>query len=159
MRGVVDSQLGLLTLITPEKRVPVDHPIRRIKALADEALKRLDPVFDEMYEGMGRPSIPPERLLKAQLLIALYSVRSERQFCERLNYDLLFRFFLDMSLDDEAWDQSTFAKNRDRLIQHEVARRFFEEVVRAAKAARLMSQEHFTVDGTLIEAWATLAPT
>jgi transposase len=156
MRGEVDPQLGLLTLITPEKRIPADHPIRRIKTLADEALKRLDPVFDEMYEGMGRPSIPPERLLKAQLLIALYSVRSERQFCERLNYDLLFRFFLDMSLDDEAWDQSTFAKNRDRLIQHEVARQFFEEVVRAAKAARLMSQEHFTVDGTLIEAWASL---
>ena len=152
MRGEVDSQIGLLTLITPEKRVPADHPIRRIKALADEALKRLDPVFDEMYDGMGRPSIPPERLLKAQLLIALYTVRSEWKFCERLNYDLLFRFFLDMSLDDEAWDQSTFAKNRDWLIQHEVARLFFEEVVRAAKAARLMSSEHFTVDGTLIEA-------
>jgi transposase len=86
--------------------VPADHPIRRIKALADEALKRLHPVFDEMYDGMGRPPIPPERLLKAQWLIALYTVRSERQFCERLNYDLLFRFFLDMSLDDEAWDQS-----------------------------------------------------
>src|SRR4029453_17457045 len=144
MRGEVDPQLGLLTLITPEKRVPADHPIRRIKALADEALKRLDPVFDEMYQGMGRPSIPPERLLKAQLLIALYSVRSERQFCERLNYDLLFRFFLDMSLDDEAWDQSTFAKNRDASSSTRLARRFFEEVVRAAKAARLMSQEHFT---------------
>jgi transposase len=156
MRGEIDSQIGLLTLITPEKRVPADHPIRRIKAMADDALRRLDPVFEEMYGSTGRPSIPPERLLKAQLLIALYSVRSERQFCERLNYDLLFRFFLDMSLDDATWDQSTFAKNRDRLIQHEVARLFFEEVVRTAKAARLMSQEHFTVDGTLIEAWASL---
>jgi transposase len=92
MRGEVDPQLGLLTLVTPEKRVPADHPIRRIEALADEALERLDPVFDEMYDGMGPRSIPPERLLEAQLLIALYSVRSERQFCERLNYDLLFRF-------------------------------------------------------------------
>lgn len=156
MRGEIDPQVGLLTLTTPEKRVPIDHPIRRIKALADEALKGLDRVFDEMYGGTGRPSIPPERLLKAQLLIALYSVRSERQFCERLNYDLLFRFFLDMNLDDVTWDQSTFAKNRDRLVKHDVAQKFFENVVRAAKAAKLMSQEHFTVDGTLIEAWASL---
>jgi transposase len=156
MRGEIDPQMGLLTLTTPEKRVPADHPIRAIKRLADEALRRLDPVFDAMYAGIGRPSTPPERLLKAQLLIALYSVRSERQFCERLNYDLLFRFFLDMGLDEETWDPSTFAKNRDRLVEHEVARKFFEEVVRAAKAAQLISAEHFTVDGTLIEAWASL---
>ena len=123
MRGEVDSQVGLLTLTTPEKRVPADHPIRQIKRLADEALKGLDPVFDAMYAGSGRPSIPPERLLKAQLLIALYSVRSERQFCERLNYDLLFRFFLDMNLDDVTWDPSTFAKNRDRLVEHEALER------------------------------------
>ena len=123
MRGEVDSQVGLLTLTTPEKRVPADHPIRQIKRLADEALKGLDRVFDAMYAGSGRPSIPPERLLKAQLLIALYSVRSERQFCERLNYDLLFRFFLDMNLDDVTWDPSTFAKNRDRLVEHEALER------------------------------------
>ncbi len=156
MRGEQDSQIGLLTLTSPGKRVPATHPIREIKRLADEALSKLDRVFDEMYSSIGRPSIPPERLLKAQLLIALYSVRSERQFCERLDYDLLFRFFLDMNLDDPSWDATTFTKNRDRLVQHEVARQFFEAVVRQAKSAQLMSAEHFTVDGTLIEAWASL---
>jgi transposase len=100
MRGEIDPQMGLLTLMTPKKRVPADHPIREIKRLADTALKELDPVFDAMYAQMGRPSTPPERLLKAQLLIAFYSIRSERQFCERLDYDLLFRFFLDMNLDE-----------------------------------------------------------
>jgi transposase len=156
MRGEIDPQMGLLTLTTPEKRVPADHPIREIKRLADAALGELDPVFDAMYAEMGRPSTPPERLLKAQLLIAFYSIRSERQFCERLDYDLLFRFFLDMNLDDVTWDPSTFAKNRDRLVEHEVSKKFFEEIVRAARAARLLSAEHFTVDGTLIEAWASL---
>lgn len=156
MRGQGDSQIGLLTLTSPGKRVPPNHPIRDIKRLADEALAKLDRVFDEMYASTGRPSIPPERLLKAQLLIALYSIRSERQFCERLDYDLLFRFFLDMSLDDPSWNATTFTKNRDRLVQHEVARLFFEEVVRQAKRAQLISAEHFTVDGTLIEAWASL---
>jgi transposase len=156
MRGEQDSQIELLTTTSPGKRVPATHPIRKIKALADEALRHLDRVFDEMYSSIGRPSIPPERLLKAQLLIALYSVRSERQFCERLDYDLLFRFFLDMNLDDASWDATTFTKNRDRLVQHEVARQFFEEVVRQAKQAQLISAEHFTVDGTLIEAWASM---
>src|SRR5580692_10427690 len=156
MRGEQDSQIELLTTTSPGKRVPATHPIREIKRLADQALAKLDPVFDAMYSSIGRPSIPPERLLKAQLLIALYSVRSERQFCERLDYDLLFRFFLDMNLDDPSWDATTFTKNRDRLVEHEVARQFFEEVVRQAKKAGLMSAEHFTVDGTLIEAWASL---
>jgi transposase len=156
MRGEQDSQIELLTTTSPGKRVPATHPIREIKRLADEALRRLDPVFEAMYSSIGRPSIPPERLLKAQLLIALYSVRSERQFCERLDYDLLFRFFLDMNLDDPSWDATTFTKNRDRLVQHEVARQFFEEVVRQAKKAGLVSAEHFTVDGTLIEAWASM---
>ncbi len=156
MRGEQDSQVGLLTLTSPGKRVPATHPIREIKRMADEALRKLDMVFEAMYSSIGRPSIPPERLLKAQLLIALYSVRSERQFCERLDYDLLFRFFLDMNLDDASWDATTFTKNRDRLVQHEVARQFFEEVVRQAKQAALISAEHFTVDGTLIEAWASL---
>jgi transposase len=156
MRGEQDSQVELLTTTSPGKRVPATHPIREIKRLADQALAKLDSTFDAMYSSIGRPSIPPERLLKAQLLIALYSVRSERQFCERLDYDLLFRFFLDMNLDDPTWDASVFTKNRDRLVQHEVARQFFEEVVRQAKKAELMSAEHFTVDGTLIEAWASL---
>ena len=156
MRGEQDSQVDLLTTTSPGKRVPATHPIREIKLLADAALRKLDQVFDEMYASNGRPSIPPERLLKGQLLIALYSVRSERQFCERLDYDLLFRFFLDMNLDDPSWDATTFTKNRDRLVEHEVARLFFEEVVRQAKKAGLISAEHFTVDGTLIEAWASL---
>src|SRR3954471_24536923 len=156
MRGEQDSQVGLLTLTSPGKRVPATHPIREIKRMADEALGKMDAVFESMYSTIGRPSIPPERLLKAQLLIALYSVRSERQFCERLDYDLLFRFFLDMNLDDPSWDATTFTKNRDRLVKHEVARQFFEEVVRQAKQAQLISAEHFTVDGTLIEAWASL---
>jgi transposase len=156
MRGEQDSQIGLLTLTSPGKRVPATHPIREIKRFADEALRQLDRTFDEMYSAIGRPSIPPERLLKAQLLIALYSVRSERQFCERLDYDLLFRFFLDMNLDDPSWDATTFTKNRDRLVEHEVARQFFEAVVRQARQKGLMSAEHFTVDGTLIEAWASL---
>lgn len=156
MRGEQDSQVELLTTTSPGKRVPATHPIREIKRLADRALAKLDSTFEAMYSSIGRPSIPPERLLKAQLLIAFYSVRSERQFCERLDYDLLFRFFLDMNLDDASWDATTFTKNRDRLVQHEVARQFFEEVVRQAKKSGLVSAEHFTVDGTLIEAWASL---
>ena len=156
MRGHVDPQAQLFTTISPEKRVPKDHPIRTIKVLADEQLVELSPVFDRMYAEGGRYSVPPERLLKAQLLIALYSVRSERQFCERLDYDLLFRFFLDMKLDDESWDPTTFTKNRERLMEHEVARLFFEGVVRRAKGMDLISKEHFTVDGTLIDAAASL---
>ena len=156
MRGEPKQQETMLSLVTPAKRVPAEHPVRRIKDLADAELSRLSSVFDEMYSGKGRPSIPPERLLKAQLLMALYSVRSERQFCERLDYDLLFRFFLDMSLDEESFDASSFATNKERLLGADVARLFFEGVVRQAKEAGLLSAEHFTVDGTLIEAWASL---
>jgi transposase len=155
MRGTADRQETMLTLMTPGKRVPEDHPIRRIKAIADAELERLSPVFDRMYSERGRYSIPPERLLKSCLLIALYSVRSERQFCEQLDYNLLFRFFLDMGNDEDAFDASSFAKNRDRLIEHEVARLFFEGVIRQAREAHLISTEHFTVDGTLIDAWAS----
>ena len=111
MRGEAERQVPLMTLTTPERRVPADHPIRRIKQLADAELTRLSPVFDMLYSERGRPSIPPEVLLKSCLLIALYSVRSERQFCERLHYDLLFRFFLDLNLDEDAFDASSFAKN------------------------------------------------
>lgn len=156
MRGEAERQVPMLTLTTPEQRVPKDHPIRRIKQLADAELRALSPVFDRMYSDRGRPSIPPETLLKGCLLIALYSVRSERQFCERLQYDLLFRYFLDLDLDVEAFDASTFAKNKARLLEADVARRFFEGIVRQAKAAQLLSREHFTVDGSLIEAWASL---
>jgi transposase len=156
MRGEAERQVGMLTLVQPEHRIPADHPIRPIKALAEEELRRLSPVFDRMYAERGRPSIPPERLLKACLLIALYTVRSERQFCEQLHYNLLFRWFLDLGWDEAGFDASTFAKNKQRLLAADVARRFFEGIVRAAKAARLLSAEHFTVDGTLVEAWASL---
>jgi transposase len=156
MRGEVERQGTMLTLVQPEHRIPGDHPIRRIKGLADAELQRLSRVFERMYAARGRPSIPPERLLKACLLIALYSVRSERQFCEQLQYNLLFRWFLDLGWDEPSFDASTFAKNKDRLLEADVARRFFEGIVAAAKAARLLSAEHFTVDGTLIEAWASL---
>jgi transposase len=156
MRGERRQQVSMLTLISPERLVPRDHPIRRIKALADAELVRLSPVFERMYAHGGRPSIPPEVLLKAKLLMALYTVRSERQLCEQLSYNLLFRYFLDLGLDERAFDASTFAKNQRRLLQADVARRFFEGVVAQAEAARLLSPEHFTVDGTLIEAWAAL---
>src|SRR5690349_12421861 len=141
--------------VSPESRVPAGHPIRVIKSLADQQLSKLSSVFDAMYSTVGRPSIPPERLLKGSLLMALYSVRSERQFCERLDYDLLFRFFLGMNLDEEGFDPTSFTKNRDRLLEADVARLFFEGVVGVARQRGLISAEHFTVDGTLIEAWAS----
>jgi transposase len=146
----------MLAFVDLESRVPVGHPIRTIKRLADAALSELSPLFDEIYAETGRPSIPPERLLKASLLIALYSVRSERAFCEELEYHLLFRWFLDMSLVEPGFDASTFSKNRERLLRHEVGQQFFDEVVFQAQARKLLSDEHFTVDGTLIEACAGL---
>lgn len=155
MRGKQTSQMTFST-VSPDSRVPAGHPIRAIRQLADAQLAELSPVFDEMYSSVGRPSIPPERLLKGSLLMALYSVRSERQFCERLDYDLLFRFFLGMNLDDESFDATSFTKNRNRLMEADVARLFFEGVVQVAKERGLISAEHFTVDGTLIEAWASL---
>ncbi len=146
----------MLSLVTPEKRVPEDHPLRQVKALAEDALRTLSPVFEQMYSSVGRPSIPPERLLKATLLMALYTVRSERMLCEQIEYNLLFRWFLDMNMDEATFDPTTFTKNRQRLLEHDVARLFFQAVVGQADAAGLMSREHFTVDGTLIEAWASL---
>jgi transposase len=146
----------MLAFVDLESRVPVGHPIRTIKRLADAALSELSPTFDEIYAETGRPSIPPERLLKASLLIALYSVRSERAFCEELEYHLLFRWFLDMSLMEPGFDASTFSKNRERLLKHEVGQQFFDEVVAQAQERKLLSDEHFTVDGTLIEAAASL---
>jgi len=156
MRGIKDNQKGVFMYVPVEKRIPDDHPIRRIKAVADRVLKRLSPVFDEMYSKVGRPSIPPEALLKSQILIALYSVRSERQFCERLRYDMLFSWFLDMKVDDDGFDATTFTKNRERLMEQDVARLFFDEVLEEARKGELLSEEHFTVDGTLIEAWASM---
>ncbi len=156
MRGTQDRQTSMLALFSIEARIPSDHPLRQIKKLADERLVELSGVFDRMYSQVGRPSIAPERILKSLLLIALYSVRSERQFCEQLGYNLLFRWFLDMELEEESFDATVFSKNRDRLMKHEVGRLFFDAVVRQARAAELMSDDHFTVDGTLIEAWASL---
>jgi len=156
MRGYSDSQPMIIAYINLEKRVPQDHPLRKIKPMADQELKRLSPLFNEMYSHTGRPSIPPERILKSLLLIALYSVRSERQFCEQLDYNLLFRWFLDLELSDECFDPTVFTKNRERLMEHEVGRRFFDAVVGQARGAGLMSDDHFTVDGTLTEAWASL---
>lgn len=156
MRGRQDPQASMLALIDIESRVPLDHPLRTIKYMAEEALADLSPVFDDMYAEIGRPSIPPERLLKASLLISLYSVRSEQAFCEQLDYNLLFRWFLGMNLVEPSFDASTFSKNRRRLLAHDVARQFFAAVVRRADQRRLLSDEHFTVDGTLIEAAASL---
>jgi len=156
MRGRKEGQVTMLSLVTPDQRVPKDHPLRRVKALADEALAALSPTFDAMYSKVGRPSIPPERLLKATLLMAFHSIRSERLICEQLDYNLLFRWFLDMDGAEESFDHSSFSRNRQRLLEHEVAAKFLAEVVKTARSAGLMSDEHFTVDGTLIEAWASL---
>jgi transposase len=156
MRGQQDPQVSMLAFIDMETRVPLDHPLRTIRRLADEALVELSSTFDKMYAEVGRASIPPERLLKASLLISLYSVRSERAFCEQLDYDLLFRWFLGMNLIEPSFDPSTFSKNRERLLEHNVAQQFFDQIVLAASRLELLSDEHFTVDGTLIEAAASL---
>jgi transposase len=156
MRGRCNPQVSMLAFVDLDARIPADHPLRTVKRLADRALAELSPVFDRMYAAGGRPSIPPERLLKASLLIALYSIRSERAFCEQLNYNLLFRWFLGMTMVEPTFERSTFPKNRQRLLQHHVAQRFFDLVVVAADRRGLLSDEHFTVDGTLIEAAASL---
>jgi len=156
MRGAPEKQMTMLSLVSPDQRVPQEHPIRKIKTLADGELARLSGVFDRMYAETGRPSIPPETVLKSLRLIVLYSIRSERQFCEQLDYNLLFRWFLDMNMIEESFDHSVFSKNRERLMEHEVGRLFFDAVVKQARSSGWMSEEHFTVDGTLIEAWASL---
>lgn len=146
----------MLCLMSPEQMVPKKHPLRRIKKLADQVLEELSPQLEAMYSSTGRPSVPPERLLKALLLIALHSVRSERLFCEQLGYNLLFRWFLDMDMVEAPFDASTFSRNRERLLEHDVAGAFFRAVRDHAKRKRLMSSEHFSVDGTLIDSWASL---
>src|SRR5437867_2907481 len=156
MRGEQEPQVTMLAFIDLETRIPQDHPLRTIRRFADEALGSLSPTFDEMYALDGRPSIPPERLLKASLLISLYSVRSERAFCEQLEYNELFRWFLGMNLIEPSFDPSTFSKNRQRLLDHNVAQQFFDEIVLQANTLGFLSDEHFTVDGTLIEAAASL---
>ena len=155
MRGKTDQQSSMLAL-APEDLIPADHPIRRIKPIVDQVLRELSPTFDEMYHQRGRLSVPPEQLLKASILMSLYTVRSERQFCERLRYDLLFKWFLDLNIGEEGFDHSTFSKNRVRLLEHEVAQRFFAAVVEQARLRKYVSDQHFTVDGTLLEAWASV---
>jgi len=155
MRGAPDQQTAMLTTLSTEDLIPAEHPIRRIRKVVDEVLASLDGEFEAMYSKIGRPSIPPEALLKSTVLMALYSMRSERAFCERLNYDLLFKWFLDLRIDARAFDPTTFTKNRERLLEAEIADRFFAAVVRQAKLRRYTSSEHFSVDGTLLEAWAS----
>jgi transposase len=153
MRGDERQQGEIFSVVTLEQRVPEDHPLREIRRLTDTVLRSLNGEFDLLYSASGRPSIAPEYILRALLLQAFYSVRSERQLVEQLDYNLLFRWFVGLSMDDAVWNHAVFSKNRDRLLNSDVAQRFFAEVNRLA--ARLMSDEHFTVDGTLIQAWAS----
>jgi transposase len=154
MRGDDNHQEEMFRYVPMEKRVPRDHPLRRVRAMTDAALQRMSPQFEALYAPVGRPSIPPERLLRALLLQALYSVRSERQLMERLEYDLLFRWFVGLSMDEPVWDETVFTKNRNRLLDGEIAEEFFQQVLGQAREQQLLSDEHFTVDGTMIEAWA-----
>jgi transposase len=156
MRGQDHQQSDIFSYLSPEQRVRNDHPLRAIRAMADQALRNMSERFDDMYAKTGRPSIPPEKLLRAQLIQMLYSVRSERLLMEEIDYSVLYRWFVGMNLDEPVWDVTVFTKNRDRLLDGDVAREFLGEVVKQAQAKDLTSDEHFTVDGTLIEAWASL---
>jgi transposase len=155
MRGSDGQQGAMFSYVSLEKRVPADHPLRPIRQMADAALKELSPRFSRLYSDTGRPSIPPEQLLRALILQILYTVRSERMLIEQLDYNLLFRWFVGLGIDDEVWDATVFTKNRDRLLQGDIAQAFFDRVLVQARINRLLSNEHFTVDGTLIEAWAS----
>lgn len=153
MRGNDDRlQPGMFSYVSLEERVPTDHPLRAIRELVDEVLAKMSAEFDGLYAAVGRPSIPPERLFRALLLQVFYSIRSERLLMEQLNYNLLFRWFVGLEIDDAVWNHAVFSKNRDRLLNQQLAQSFFAQV--KVQAAGLMSDEHFTVDGTLIEAWA-----
>jgi transposase len=155
MRGDDQQQNHMFSYLSPESRVRKDHPLRAIRTLVDEVLTQLSPRFDTMYARVGRPSIAPEKLLRAQLLQMLYSIRSERLLMEEIDYNLLFRWFVGLNADDEVWDATTFTKNRDRLLEADVAQEFLGRVVEQARGKGLTSDEHFTVDGTLLEAWAS----
>src|ERR1700728_1741678 len=155
MRGKDVQQSAMFSYLSPEDRVPVDHPLRPVRVMADVALKALCPVFNRMYVDFGRPSIAPEKLLRALLLQILYSIRSERMLMEQLQYNLLFRWFVGLNMDEPAWVPTVFSKNRERLMEGDVAQQFFDRILEQAEAANLTSDEHFSVDGTLIEAWAS----
>jgi transposase len=156
MRGNDEQQLDVFSYINPEQRVPQDHPLRPLRVMTDEALQQLRPRFNSLYAKTGRPSIAPEKLLRALLLQALYSVRSERMLMEQLNYNLLFRWFVGLNMDDAIWDVTVFTKNRERLLDGDIAEAFFQAVLQQARERGLLSDEHFTVDGTLLEAWASV---
>jgi transposase len=156
MRGSDQRSGELFSYVDLEKRVRLDHPLRAIQVLTDSALETLSGDFAALYSGLGRPSIAPEMLLRAMLLQAFYSVRSERQLMERLEFDLLFRWFVGLGMNDPVWDHSTFSKNRNRLLDGEIAAKFLSAVLAQPWVKRLLSSEHFSVDGTLIEAWASM---
>ena len=156
MRGSDHQQGEVFSYLSPESRVRKDHPLRALRTMVDEVLGKLSPEFERMYAKQGRPSIAPEKLLRAQMLQMLYSVRSERLLMEEIDYSILFRWFIGLNLDEEVWDATTFTKNRDRLLEADVAKQFLAEVVELARARSLVSDEHFSVDGTLLEAWASL---
>lgn len=155
MRGSDRHQGAMFSYISLEKRVPADHPLRAMREMTDAALKELSPRFSRLYSETGRPSIPPEQLLRALVLQILYTIRSERMLMEQLDYNLLFRWFVGLGMDDEVWVPTVFTKNRDRLLDGDIAQAFFDRVLSQARERRLLSNEHFTVDGTLIEAWAS----
>ena len=156
MRGADERSGKLFSYVDLEKRVPQDHPLRAIRRLVNAALTDLDAAFAAMYAPLGRPSIPPEKLLRASLLQAFYTVRSERQLMERLEFDLLFRWFVGLGIDDAVWDHSVFSKNRDRLLESDIAARFLSAVLNRPEVKKLLSDDHFSVDGTLVEAWASM---
>ena len=156
MRGNDKQQLDVFSYVSPEQRVPQDHPLRVLRFMTEEALRELQPRFNKLYAKSGRPSIAPEKLLRALLLQALYSVRSERLLMEQLDYNLLFRWFVGLNMDDAIWDVTVFTKNRERLLDGDIAEAFFQAVLRQARERNLLSDEHFTVDGTLLEAWASV---
>jgi transposase len=154
MRGADQQQNHIFSYVSPEERVRKDHPLRLIRMMVDEVLQQLSRRLDAMYAKVGRPSIPPEQLLRAQLLQMLYSIRSERLLMEQIDYNMLFRWFIGLNLDDEVWNPTVFTKNRDRLLRADVAKEFLAHVVEQARDKGLTSDEHFTVDGTLLDAWA-----
>jgi len=156
MRGLETKTEALFVYLSPESFVPKDHPLRPIRVMADKALAELNADFNKIYADTGRPSVPPEQLLKALLLQAFYTIRSNRQLVEQLNYNILFRWFVGLALDEKVWDHSSFSTNLERLIEAEVSRRFLAGIVAQARKAKLLSDEHFSVDGTLIEAWASI---
>ena len=156
MRGKDEQQLDVFSYVSPEQRVPQDHPLRPLRVMTEVALRELQPRFNKLYAKTGRPSIAPEKLLRALLLQALYSVRSERMLMEQLDYNLLFRWFVGLNMDDSIWDVTVFTKNRERLLDGDISEAFFQAVLKQARQRNLLSDEHFTVDGTLLEAWASL---